>query len=186
MTLDQIAIKHQTDKASQFTRTYAKPHDYCVHLEKFFEPMRYKPINLLEIGVGGGESIRTWLEYFPHAIVVGIDIVKCTNPWNTPGESLDPRYCFVHGSQSSRVFWSSFKKQIGRKWDIIIDDGSHVSKDIIETFQALWPVLNLNGIYEVEDLAVAPEAASYLKQRAAFGDVGNFYFVGEMVILQKK
>src|SRR5579863_4575669 len=76
MTLDQLMIKHQSDKASQFTRTWAKPHDYCRHLELFLEPIREMPVKILEIGCGGGESIRAWLEFFTHpeTQVVSVDI----------------------------------------------------------------------------------------------------------------
>src|SRR5258705_6198874 len=92
MTLDELAIKHGTDKASQFTRTYAKPHDYCRHLEGFFEPMRNHYINLIEIGVGGGESIKTWLDYFLAAQIYGVDLRHDTNEWDSLGASPINRY----------------------------------------------------------------------------------------------
>jgi hypothetical protein len=58
-SLDAIGIAQQTDKASVFTRTYAKPHGYLEHLEPFFSPLRHLPIKFLEIGFGVGESIPT-------------------------------------------------------------------------------------------------------------------------------
>jgi hypothetical protein len=89
-TLDEIGIFHQTDKASQFTRTYAKPHDYLRHVEPFFAPMRPHRISLVEIGAAGGESIKTWLDYFDDALVFGVDIVQGTNPYNTVGSKVHP------------------------------------------------------------------------------------------------
>ena len=35
--------------------------------------------------------------------------------------------------------------------DIIIDDGSHVNRDVIFTFNCLFPMLSANGIYVIED-----------------------------------
>lgn len=192
-TLDEIAIHYQTDKASQFSRTYAKPHDYCRHLERFFEPMRDKPIKLVEIGVGSGESIRTWLEYFRNefAQVFGVDLNANTNEWNTPTSKPDPRYTFVHGDQSSKVFWASFIKMRGADWDVIDDDGSHLSSHITTTFYALWPHMKSGGVYIMEDLASAREAASWVSgiARDAFDGIGEAdaaYFARELAILIKK
>lgn len=189
-TLDEIAIHHQTDKASQFSRTWAKPHDYCRHLERFFAPMRDHPLKLLEIGVGGGESIRTWLEYFPNAHVVGVDLVEKTNTWNTPGSKLHHRYKFCQGDQSSKTFWECFIADFGKNWDIIIDDGSHTGEHIITTFYALWPHVMSGGLYEVEDLAAAPGAAAWLRNlsvdaQQGASEIDSIYFSKELAIIRK-
>ncbi len=196
-TLDQIMIACESDKASVFTRTYAKPHNYCVHLERFFEPLRYNPIKLLEIGVGSGESIRAWLEYFSQAQVFGVDLVHDTNPWNSPKEKPHERYTFVHGDQSNAVFWKSFVKMHGGDWDIIIDDGSHDSNHIKTTFWSLWQHLKSGGIYEVEDLKSAPDADNFLRGFAGtihqdvspidnVSFVDSIHFSKELCIIIKK
>lgn len=154
-SLDQLGIDHQTDKASQFTRTYAQPHDYLRHMEKCFEPLRNQPIKLLEIGVGGGESIRTWLEYFPHAQIFGVDIVHSTNQWNTPRSGAHPRYTFAHGDQSSDFFWVGFLAAHGGNWDVLVDDGGHASNQIITTWKMMWPHVASGGYYCIEDLNTA-------------------------------
>lgn len=188
-SLDQIAIKHQTDKASQFTRTYAKPHDYCRHMERFFSPLRGKAIRLLEIGIGGGESVRTWMEYFPEARIYGVDLTHDTNEFNTPGAS--ERYTFRSGDQASETFWQGFISDCGGSFDIIIDDGSHISSDIIASFTFLWPHVNPGGLYQIEDLNVAPEAKSWLLAfvgniNAGAGDVDAIYFSKELAIVRKR
>lgn len=190
-TLDEIAIRHQTDKASAFDRTWAKPHDYCRHLERFFAPHRDNPIKILEIGIGGGESARTWVEYFPKAHIYGVDIVANTNTWNTPGSTLHHRYKFSQGDQSSKAFWISFLKENGAGWNIIIDDGSHTGEHIITTFYALWPFVLSGGIYEIEDLAAAPGAAAWLRSQAEHVhagtcDIDSIHFSKELAILVKK
>jgi len=190
-TLDSIGIKFETDKASQFSRTYAKPHDYLRHLELFFEPLRDKPIKLLEIGVGGGESILTWLEYFPSAHIFGVDLVANTNAWNTPGQKTYERYTFSQGDQSSSVFWKSFIAKHGGDWDIIIDDGSHLSADIMGTFNALWPHVKSGGLYEIEDLGTAVNADQWLRQTLTplhgnRSELDSIYFARELAILKKK
>lgn len=159
-TLDQIGIEQQTDKASQFSRTYAKPHDYLRHFEKFFEPIRNEAIKFVEIGVGSGESIRTWLEYLPNALVIGIDIVHSTNEWNTPKTEVHGRYHFQPGDQSSSQFWSEFVSQYGSGIDVLIDDGSHMSKDVLSTHTEMWPHIASGGLYIIEDIEVAYNPSS--------------------------
>lgn len=139
--------------ATVFSRTYAKPHGYTLQLAKFFEPIRAKPIKLVEIGVGGGESIRTWLEYFPKASVFGVDVVKNTNSWNTVGAKPHPRYAFNCADQSDLVFWKCFLADFGSDWNVVIDDGGHEARQIQASFASMWPSLSSGGFYCVEDLA---------------------------------
>ncbi len=155
ITLDEIAIEHGTDKATVFTRTYAKPKGYTVHLSKFFEPLRELPIKLLEIGVGGGESIKTWLDYFTNAQIRGIDVVSNTNEWDSPGAKTHPRYQFLQGDQRDTTMFLCALANWGRDFDIIVDDGGHFSDTVIITFECLWPALKPGGYYCIEDLGVA-------------------------------
>ncbi len=150
-TLDELAILFGTDKATQHP---TGAHGYTPHYDRLFTPMRDNAIKMLEIGVGGGESIRTWLEYFPRALVHGVDLSKDTNPYNTPESKQIERYVFSHGDQSSPEFWSKFLSDYGTSWDIIIDDGGHFNDQIITSFCALWGSLAPGGLYCVEDLGV--------------------------------
>jgi len=209
-TLDELAVANQTDKASVFTRTYAKPKNYCVHYEKFFEPLRNLPIKFLEIGVGGGESIRTWIEYFPIASIYGVDNVHNTNEWNTvkphpPVEELGvwyDRYEFFYGDQTDPTFWKCFAVDAGKDFDVIIDDGAHTNDATIISFQGLWPLLKPGGLYCIEDLATAYGGDpvfckfSFLNQMTWLrqlidemnqgrGEVDSIYFSKELSILKK-
>jgi len=148
-TLDELMILFDSDKG---TKHSGVPHGYTPHYDRLFSPFRNKPIKFLEIGVGGGPSIRAWLEYFPKAQVFGVDHVKDTNPYNVVGSKEIKRYTFVHGDQSCSTFWACFLADYGSDWDIVVDDGSHVSKDIFTTFNALWPALKSGGLYAIEDL----------------------------------
>ena len=42
----------------------------------FFKQYQNKNINILEIGVDNGDSLRLWREYFSKANICGIDIKK--------------------------------------------------------------------------------------------------------------
>lgn len=191
-TLDEIMVASESDKASVFTRTYAKPHDYCRHLERFFEPIRDKEIKLAEIGVGGGESIRGWLEYFPAAHIYGVDLVSNTNEWNTPGAKTHPRYTFACGDQSDPKFWKKFIEVYGNGLHVVIDDGSHILSDTKKSFNYLWESLKSGGIYEIEDLGIMQDAEPWIRELMigaiwpSAGDIDSIYFSRELAILRKK
>ena len=151
-TLDEIAIKHGTDKATEHP---TGAHGYTPHYDRLFSPLRSKEVKVLEIGVGGGESIQTWLEYFPNALIYGVDIGKNTNPWNDTlsAAPAHERYTFIDGDQSKPEFWKTVTDTLD-PFDIIIDDGGHFNDQIITTFCSLWFALKPGGLYCIEDLGV--------------------------------
>ncbi len=141
--LCSIAARHKTDKFGS--------HYYTKHYDRFFAPFRDKEINLLEIGIGGyhdpnrgGESLRTWKEYFGKARIFGIDLYEKTGV-------AEDRIRVFQGSQIDETFLNSCIVEIGHP-DLIIDDGSHINSHVIETFRILFPHLKAGGIYVIEDL----------------------------------
>lgn len=157
MTLNEIGIKNGTDKASSHP---VFGHDYLRHYEKFFMPIKDREIRFMEIGVGGGESVKTWLDYFSKALIFGLDVVKNTNPWNTVGEKTHERYTFIHGDQSDKTMWECLCADRGALWDVIIDDGGHYNNQIITSFNSMWPRITTGGLYCIEDLGVSYGAGS--------------------------
>lgn len=156
--LKLLAIKHQTDKFS---------HNYIEIYEKYFYQIRKKKLKILEIGVGGydnpnagGASLRMWQEYFSNSTIYSIDIYHKKN-------LEDKRIRIYQGSQNDPGFLKQIVNEIG-KFDIIIDDGSHINEHVITSFKTLFPLLSENGIYVIEDLQT-----SYLPYYG--GDCINIY-----------
>ena len=112
-------------------------------IEKYFSRFQKSEINILEIGVDEGHSLRIWREFFPKAKICGIDIVEK----KFTIENVE----ILKGDQSDLNFLESLINKY-KNFDIIIDDGSHQSKHIIKSFNFLFPYLNTNGIYVIEDL----------------------------------
>lgn len=152
-SLDEIACKYGTDKSSGFRRVGGAPgHDYTRIYERYFELLRNKPIKLLEIGFEFGLSAHMWDEYFPYAELHFIDYHE---PFFRYARGLSSR-CHTHVADQSNV--TSLQKVIdktGVDFDIIIDDGSHVSAHQIASFEFLFPSLKSGGIYVIEDLHAA-------------------------------
>jgi hypothetical protein len=111
--------------------------------EKYLQKFKKKKINILEIGVESGNSLKIWSDYFTKGKIVGLDIVKkIMKIKNTE------IFC---GSQIDEKILSKIVNKY-KKFDIIIDDGSHVNKHVIKTFNFLFPFLSENGLYFIEDL----------------------------------
>src|SRR3989338_11469524 len=72
--LTALATIFRTDKWGG-CRYGSRGHWYAQHYARHFAPLRFKKLNILEIGVGGdsdskngGESLRMWKAYFPRKI----------------------------------------------------------------------------------------------------------------------
>jgi hypothetical protein len=138
--LDIIFNKYNTDKNTIF-------HNYTRQYDKLLRDYRNKPIKYLEIGVFTGESIKAFRETFKNATcILGLDINSSCKQFENPANNI-----FVEIGDATNP---DFIKQITDKYgtfDIILDDGSHVNKDVINTFELLFPLLNDNGLYIIED-----------------------------------
>jgi len=121
---------------------------YLTEYDRIFEKYRDKPLRILEIGVQNGGSLEVWAKYFLNAkVIVGCDIdEKCAQL-----KFDDIRIKIVVGNaNSNRV--EKLISEFSDKFDIIIDDGSHTSSDIIKSFARYFPYLTEGGIYIAEDL----------------------------------
>jgi len=144
--LTRLAIRHGTDKWG--------PHFYTPIYHELLFKLRERPVRLLEIGVGGygfktlgGGSLAMWAEYFPDGEITGIDIAE-------KRLDLGSRVSLYRGSQDD----PDFLKRVGDErgpFDVILDDGSHVPKHVVTSFQILFPFLVDDGLYIVEDVQTA-------------------------------
>lgn len=134
---------------SLFQRNKGKSIHKWIHYfpiyERYFSPYVNKSIIMLEIGVSKGGSMSMWRDYFgPYATIIGIDIdPACKN--------VEEKQCHVRiGSQSDTKFLGEVLSEFGTP-DIVLDDGSHLMNDMLTSFSFLYPQLNNNGVYIVED-----------------------------------
>ncbi|MFI9379841.1 class I SAM-dependent methyltransferase [Kutzneria sp. NPDC052558] len=125
-------------------------HWYTPHYHRHFQAMRFEPVRVLEIGIGGydderagGGSLAMWQEYFPRGLVYGLDIF--------PKEIAGPRIRTVVGDQGDAAGLAAFAAEHG-PFDIVIDDGSHRNEHVRTSFEALFPHVRPGGYYVIEDL----------------------------------
>lgn len=134
-TLNELAIKYGTDKSSLC-------HDYCDEYDIFLNKYRDKKVNILELGVFCGNSIKMWLEYFYKGDVYGVDIQ------NREVGITDDRYKFICGDTTDENLHT---KLDDIDFDIVIDDASHMYKHQIYAFERIFPKLKSGALYIVED-----------------------------------
>ncbi|MGO4441566.1 hypothetical protein [Rhizobium sp. RAF56] len=139
--LHKLYIEHDgkvSDKWSIYLDVY----------ERLFAPFRNKPVRLLEIGVMNGGSLEIWRKYFAKAeAIVGCDI----NPDCSQLRFEDNVIEVIVGDSNSDETQSKILS-CSSKYDIIIDDGSHMSSDIVRSFARYFGNLAEGGIYIAEDL----------------------------------
>lgn len=156
--LNRIGRRQHTTKRQQ---------GYLPIYEQYFGPLRLQPINLLEIGVDDGASMRMWRDYFPTAQIHGVDISD--KALQHAGERIN-----IHiGDQVDQDFMMTVAA-CAAPLSIIIDDGGHQMHQQIRSFEILFPMLAPGGIYVVEDLHT-----SYIKEwRGDNGPLAIDYFTG--------
>lgn len=140
-TLEELYSQH-TGKVSD------KWSSYLVVYDQILKSYRNQNVRLLEIGVQNGGSLEIWAKYFSNAkLIVGCDInPKCANL-----SYEDSRIHVLVGDANSDEVKSNVI-ELSKIFDIIIDDGSHHSSDIIKSFAKYFPLLEDGGIYIIEDL----------------------------------
>jgi hypothetical protein len=143
-TVQEIFDKYDTDKNSSF-------HNYGRQYDSIFRDFRDKEIKYLEIGVAQGQSILAMREVFKNAkCILGLDIDAECKQYEDVSKNI-----FVEiGDASNEEFIKKIIEKHGT-FDVILDDGSHTNVDVINSFKLLFPLLNDNGVYIVEDIICA-------------------------------
>ncbi len=120
-------------------------HEYI----QVLQALKYKQINLLEIGVAEGGSLNYFADYFQHpkTKIIGIDLFK---PIRDPG--FRDNVEFIVCDQNDKEKLQEIAVEHG-KFDIILDDGAHTKKETATCFKALFKHLKPGGYYLIEDWA---------------------------------
>lgn len=134
-TLSEIftrQLEAHTDKGSA--------HSY---IEVYDDLLKDKKVGvMLEIGVFKGYSLAMWQEFFPLALVLGLDIDL------THVEM--PNLKVIQGDATNYEF---LRETFGHlRFDLVIDDGSHLLEDQIKSFEAFRLLMNQGSLYVIEDI----------------------------------
>ena len=122
-----------------------KEHNYIQWwYDKEFSPKREKELNILEIGIFNGQSIKLWREFFPNAKITAIDV------------ELKEEAQFVEDLDVNLIISDAYDKRITdkikEKYDYIIDDGPHTIDSQLEFVKLYNTKLKEGGKLIIEDI----------------------------------
>jgi len=118
-------------------------HGYIDFYESFFKDREF-PI-IAEFGLFRGDSIRWLLNRFPKSKIYGADILSYQSTW-----PKDDRFKFIQLDQNNVNEIKHFLSL--EKFDLIIEDGSHIPKHQVNCLIEGMRSLNSKGIYILEDV----------------------------------
>ena len=131
------AASDQTDKIGH--------HGYHRFYPWFLKGFQGRSVRLLEIGIDRLGSVHLWRAYFGARLELhGIDRDKKT--FEDPGVQLHKV------DQSNQDELQRFAESTKGRFDIIVDDGSHIPEHQLLTLEHLWPSLSPGGVYILEDI----------------------------------
>ena len=124
-----LGIKYNTDK-SYF-------HNFTSFYYDYFLNFKNKECNILEIGILNGSSLKMLSDFFPNSNIYAIDINdNCVNKYY--GNNIKTFLCDQTDEQEIHKLFENIS------FDIIIDDGSHMTLHQIKSLSILFSYLNLN------------------------------------------
>ena len=120
---------------------------YLERYERHFESIRQEVRAVFELGIHEGGSLLMWRDYFPNAIIAGLDF----NPVNLADDS--GRLRIYRGSQDDAPLLDRIAAECAPSgFDIVIDDCAHVGELAKKTFWRIFDHhLKSSGIYVLED-----------------------------------
>lgn len=146
--IDKLFKKFNCDKGSEFliNNKKIKSHNYSIFYEKYLKHLKYKKINILELGSHEGKGIASLYCFFPNAKFYAANI----NPFQLRYASKRIREVFV--DVSSKSVMKNLCKHLDIQFDLIIDDASHNVKDILLALPIFFKKLTSKGFYIIEDI----------------------------------
>jgi SAM-dependent methyltransferase len=115
---------------------------YHRHLSKFVDAR----VEVAEVGVYSGGSLRMWKQYFGSGChVTGVDIQPACQAYEDASTTI------YIGDQADRAFWRQLRAQVPIV-DVLIDDGGHRPEQQMVTLEEMLPHLRPGGVYICEDI----------------------------------
>ena len=149
-SLDGLFNHYGSDKANIFKKTKNKGHGYSKFYKQKLEKLKNQKINILEIGSYAGASAAAFAKYLPESKIFCFDI-------NISNFEYKSKKIHVFGldinnqKKAVKIINKITSECNFKKFDIIIDDGSHNLSDILIALKLFFKYLKNKGLYIIED-----------------------------------
>ena len=167
VSLTGLADLYGSDKGT-IKHNYATVYERILAdvLSSYSEKRLQAQVTIGEVGVACGASLRMWANYLPAGKIFGFDIrPECG------------ALCQDLSNVSIMIEDATKLAQLNKYqsfFDIFVDDGSHISEDIVATFDSCWSWVKPSGFYIIEDLSCTYKEEYTQTFRNTFGrDVQN-------------
>ena len=143
ISLDYLFKKYETDKSNAI-------HGFAKYYTNHLNRLKNKRLNFLEIGSAGGGSAAAFVHYFDKSNVFCLDVNLTLVKYKS-----DKINFFGLDSSNSKMLYRFLKNIEERfsvkKFDVIIDDGSHILSDQLFSINYFYKYLKKGGYYIIED-----------------------------------
>ncbi len=143
ISLTGLADLFGTDKGS-FKHNFTKTYENLINkLNVEGVDKNSLKINLAEFGIACGASLKMWSSYLPKASIDGFDLREdCSNLCS----DIDNVSIIIKDPTKDKIACNHY-------YNLIIDDASHISEQIVFAFKKNWNCLKPGGFYVIEDVA---------------------------------
>ena len=172
--LNYLCEYFNSDKGEKFKNQYAKPskqddkkiiaHGYAKIYEKYLKEKKEKNLNIIELGSFYGNASAAFYFYFKNSQIYSADI----NPDMYLYRSKRLKNFFTDTSSRASIENNILARNT--KFDLIIEDASHMLKDQIISLFILFKNLNSGGIFIVEEIDF-PEKREDMRDGQEFPDL---------------
>jgi predicted O-methyltransferase YrrM len=142
-----MSLKNLVDNSRSDKNTI---HSYLDLYEKLLVSKKNTATHILEIGVLAGGSIKLWKDYFPSAIVYGLDVVDKTENWD--GVKDEKIKLLIGENAYNQNYVNKHFINNNLKFDVILDDAPHTLQSQKDCIKYYLPLLKDDGILIIEDV----------------------------------
>jgi hypothetical protein len=141
--LSSLADNNRTDKNTT--------HSYLDLYERLLSNKKDTAINVLEVGIHVGGSIKLWHDYFQNATVHALDVMNINSVWDVLKNNDRIKLYTSTNAYDENAFKENFlDKNI--KCDFMLDDGPHTLESMIHFIRLYSQLMTDNGILIIEDV----------------------------------
>ncbi len=155
---------NQYDKPSKQNDKKVISHGYAKIYEKYLHKFKEKKLNIIELGSFYGNASAALFFFFKNSQIYSADI----NPDMYIYSSKRLENFFTDTSSRSSIENDIVKKNI--KFDIVIEDASHMLKDQIISLFILFKILKPGGYFIIEEIDF-PESRDDMRINQEFPDL---------------
>ena len=156
-----LGVKYPTDKSPYNNDKNLHKHAYTAIYNLLFSNIKYNNIKLGEVGILDNNSMLSWREFFPNAELYGFEWFD--NKLNKAISDNIPNCTYLKMDVTNSVSIELNLLFSQGKFDILIDDSTHIFEDQVKFINVAYKYLKPGGYLIIEDIFINAEEEDYEK-----------------------